>query len=119
MSDQNFKNLDPRALNVKPEGWSAEDRARNLLDIFNRESNPTKNWDYKEFVKVMFPFSGTHDFVEGYLLAALYMSEMVSGGFVRDQLRIRDGDTNTIDPLLMQRFLDWAEKQKSDTKEAK
>lgn len=31
MSDQNFKNLDPRSLNVKPEGWSAEDREEDAI----------------------------------------------------------------------------------------
>ena len=112
MSDQTFKNLDPNALNVKKEGWSAEDRARELLDIFNQSSRSLRAWKYEEFVKIMFPISGTHDFVEGFLIASLFMGEVISGGKVRECIMLRDGNTKTIDPLMMQRFLTWVEQQK-------
>lgn len=111
-------NLDPKALKVKKEGWSAEDRARELLDVFNESARPSKPWKYEEFVKFMFPISGTHDFVEGFLLASLFMGEIISGGKVRECIMLRDGNTKNIDALMMQRFLTWVEQQKEIAHEA-
>lgn len=105
-----MNNLDPKWLKVKQSGWSAEDRARNLLDIWNRESEKSTPWKYSDLVYKTFPGKGTHDFVEGFLLAGLFMAEAITGGKVRDHIRNRDhgGD---IDPLMMQRFLSWIETQ--------
>ena len=105
-------NLDPNALKVKPEGWSAEDRARNLLDIWNSESNEKKQWEYSEFVKEIYPPMGTHDFVEGFLLATIWMGGAISGGYVRDHLRKKDSKQGVLDGLKLQRFLDWVESHK-------
>ncbi len=109
-----MKNLDPKALKVKPEGWGAEDRARYLLDVWNDHSNKEKPWEYNEFVRKIFPLSGTHDFVEGVLLATLFMAEVVSGGKVRDHIRKRDA-MGDLDGLMLQRFLDWVDTHKDVT----
>lgn len=110
-----MRSLDPNALKVKEDGWSAEDRARNLLDIWNDHSQKSKPWEYGEFVKKIFPLFGTHDFVEGFLLASLFMAGVISGGKVRDHIRKRDS-VDDLDGLKLQRFLDWVEleKQKED-----
>lgn len=111
-----MKNLDPNALKIGIKGWSAEDRARNLMDIMNSEYN-AKAWNYAEIVKKTFPISGTHDFVEGFLLAALFMGEVISGGKVRECIKNRDG-CDDLDALMMQRLLSWIEiEKKSDKKE--
>jgi hypothetical protein len=106
-----MRNLDPNALGIKEEGWSAEDRARNLLDMWNDHSSKEKPWEYNQFVKKIFPLSGTHDFVEGFMLATLFMAEVISGGKVRDHIRKRDA-MGDLDGLMLQRFLDWVDKEK-------
>ena len=102
-------NLDPKCLKIPEEGWAAEDRAKKLLDVWNAYSKKSKPWEYSEFVKQIYPSLGTHDFVEGFLLASLYMAEVVSGGYVRDHIKKKDSNQGVLDALMLQRFLDWVE----------
>ncbi len=101
-------NLDPKAAQIPVSGWSVEDRARLLLDIWNEHDKNGRPWQYSEFVKKTFPINGTHDFIEGFLLASLFYGEAISGGYVREHISSRDS-FDDLDGLMLQRFLDWVE----------
>jgi hypothetical protein len=81
--------------------------------MWNDHSKEEKPWEYSQFVKKIFPLSGTHDFLEGFMLATLFMAEVISEGKVRDHIRKRDG-YGDIDGLMLQRFLTWCDMHHSE-----
>jgi len=105
-------NLDPKAQNVKRVGWSAEDRAMETLDMLNAVTKNPNPWQKSDLIKKSFAIQ-SYDFLEGVLTAGLWFGGFISGGRLREMVRDRDHDS-TMDPLMVQRLLEYIEVNKED-----
>ena len=106
-SETRQPNLDPKAKNVKRSGWSAEDRAMEMLDMLNGATENPNPWLGTELIKKRFA-TQSYDFLEGVLAAGLWFGGFISGGRLREMVRDRDHD-NAMDALAVQRLLEYIE----------
>lgn len=107
-----MKNLDPKTMSIPRSGWSPEDRAREVLDLFN-QSTPDKDWEYSKLVIRRYPQLGTDSFAEGFFLACAWLAGSISGGRLRDGVKAYPD----LDPMMFQRFIEHAESHQMEPNE--
>lgn len=107
-----MKNLDSKVLNIPRSGWNPEDRARELLDLFN-QSTPDKDWEYSKLVCKRYPQHGTDSFVEGFFLACAWFAGSISGGRLRDGVKAY----SDLDTVMFQRIIEHAESHQMEPNE--
>lgn len=102
-------NLDDKTIKVKRDGWSAEDRTKELLDLINTKCGQEKPWLYTDLLTRTHPSEKSVTFVEGFVLACAWLSGSVTSGKLRQVALEQDNDNSEICAINLQRLIEHAE----------